>query len=116
MTVLTHQMKSLLKQFASPVLDRLGLYDRQLRAMSPDSWTIVMYHRVIEDPAQDPFRLGMCVTRQHFDEQLTYFRAQFNPIGLAEAIARRQRGEPLPPRALSVTFDDGYLDNLTIAL
>jgi peptidoglycan/xylan/chitin deacetylase (PgdA/CDA1 family) len=114
--VIASQMKSLLKQFASPVLDRLGLYDRQLRAMRADSWTIVMYHRVIDEPADDPFRLGMCVTRRHFAEQLAYFRTQFTPIGLGEAAARLQRGEPLPPRALSISFDDGYLDNLTIAL
>jgi len=111
----TH-VKSLLKQFASPVLDGMGLYDRKLRRLPPDSWTIAMYHRVIEDPAQDPFALGMCVTRRYFDQQMAYFRRHFSPIGLSEAVRRIARGEPLPPRALSVTFDDGYLDNFAVAL
>lgn len=115
-TVIASRIKSLFKHTASPVLDRLGLYDRQLRAIPEGSWTIAMYHRVIDDPADDPFRLGMCVTRQHFSEQLAYFRQRFTPIGLAEAVRRIRDGQPLPPRALSITFDDGYLDNLTIAL
>ena len=49
----------MLKQFASPVLDRLGLYDRHLRRMPADRWTIAMYHRVVDDSAMDPFSLGM---------------------------------------------------------
>jgi len=114
--VFSSQLKSLLKQFASPVLDGLGIYDRRLRGYPSSSWTIVMYHRVIEDPAQDPFALGMCVTRAHFDEQLAYFRKQFSPIGMSDAVRRIARGEPLPERALSVTFDDGYLDNHDVAL
>lgn len=110
------QLKSLLKQFASPVLDRMGLYDRQLRDLPARTWTIVMYHRVIEDPAQDPFSLGMCVTRRHFDEQLAYFRREYSPIGMSDAVRRLRAGDPLPDRALSVTFDDGYLDNHDVAL
>lgn len=116
MIVFASQVKSLLKQFASPVLDGLGIYDRQLRKMPASSWTIVMYHRVIDDAAADPFELGMCVTRRHFREQLAYFRRRFSPIGMSEAVRRLARGEPLPDRALSITFDDGYLDNYTVAL
>lgn len=115
--MLVSHAKSLLKQFASPVLDRLGLYDRQLRRNLPaSSWTIVMYHRVIERREEDPFALGMCVTRQHFDEQLRYFKRHFSPIGLSEGVRRLASGQPLPDRALSITFDDGYLDNVTTAL
>jgi peptidoglycan/xylan/chitin deacetylase (PgdA/CDA1 family) len=114
--VIVRHAKSLLKQFASPVLDGLGLYDRQLCKMPANRWTIVMYHRVIEDPSMDPFSLGMCVTRHHFEEQLDYLKRHFSPIGMREAVARIERGEPLPERALSITFDDGYLDNHTVAL
>lgn len=106
----------MLKQFASPVLDGLGIYDRQLRKLPADRWTIAMYHRVIEDGAEDPFSLGMCVTRRHFEEQLDYFKRHFTPISLRDAMTRIERGEPLPQRAVSITFDDGYLDNYTVAL
>ena len=95
----------------------MGIYERQLRRNLPaSSWTIVMYHRVIERREDDPFSLGMCVTRPHFDEQLRHFKRNFSPIGLSQAVRRLARGESLPDRALSITFDDGYLDNLTVAL
>lgn len=114
--MVVRRAKSLLKRFVSPVLDGLGVYDRQLRKMPADCWTIVMYHRVIDDPATDPFSLGMCVTRRHFEEQLGFFQKRFTPIGLLDAVGRVERGEPLPPYALSITFDDGYLDNHDVAL
>lgn len=111
------QLKSLAKKIISPVVDSLGLYERRLRAAArvPDRWTIVMYHRVVTSAAADPFRLGMCVERSHFESQVRFMRECFNVIALTEGVRRLHAGEPLPPGALSITFDDGYLDNLTQA-
>jgi peptidoglycan/xylan/chitin deacetylase (PgdA/CDA1 family) len=111
-------LKSIAKAVASPMLDATGLYERRIqRAVSePSSWTIVMYHRVIEDPARDPFRLGMCVLRDRFERQIRYLTERFAVLTVGEAIGRLSRGEPLPARSLSITFDDGYLDTLTRAL
>ena len=74
-----------------------------------------MYHRIIDDPRMDPFDLGMCVSLEHFKQQIAYFKQHFEVIGLSEGVAMMQRGATLPRRALSITFDDGYLDNLTLA-
>lgn len=111
------QLKSLAKKLISPAIDSLGLYERRLRAAArvPDRWTIVMYHRVITSSASDPYKLGMCVERSHFESQVRFMRACFNVIPLAEGVRRLHAGEALPPGALSITFDDGYLDNLTQA-
>jgi peptidoglycan/xylan/chitin deacetylase (PgdA/CDA1 family) len=114
--VIARHAKLFLKQFVSPVLDGLGLYDRHLRHLPVNRWTIVMYHRIIQSPESDPFSLGMCVTQEHLDAQLRYFKRYFTPIGMSEATRLVEQGLPLPPRALSVTFDDGYLDNQTLAL
>lgn len=102
----------------SPLLDATGLYDRRIDHASSfnGSWTIVMYHRVIEDAARDPFRLGMCVMVDRFEQQIRYLCQQFNIISMSSAMQRLRAGEALPQRALSVTFDDGYLDNLTRAM
>lgn len=118
MRVLPKPLKELTKAVVSPVLDATGLYGRRISHVSaqPGSWTIVMYHRVIDDPAKDPFRLGMCVLRDRFERQVRYLHQRFNIITAIDAATRLARGEPLPPRALSITFDDGYLDNLTHAL
>lgn len=116
--MLVRTAKRVLKAVGSPVIDAFGVYQRRIERLSarPGSWTIMMYHRVIDDPAADPFRLGMCVQREHFAEQVAYMSRHFTPIAMHEAAARIHRGEPLPPRALSITFDDGYLDNLSHAL
>lgn len=110
--------KSILKSMVSPLLDSCGIYDRRISQAVADNrrWTIVMYHRVVADPAADPFALGMCVRRSRFEAQIAYFRRHFEMIGLSEAVDRIERGEPLPKRAISVTFDDGYRDNLEHAL
>jgi peptidoglycan/xylan/chitin deacetylase (PgdA/CDA1 family) len=116
--MLARAAKNLLKAVGSPVIDGLGIYQRRIDRVTaePGAWTIVMYHRVIADQAADPFRLGMCVTRARFEQQIAYFRRHFDPIRIDDGVRRITQGESLPPRALSITFDDGYLDNLTQAL
>jgi peptidoglycan/xylan/chitin deacetylase (PgdA/CDA1 family) len=112
------RVKDIAKGLWSPLVDSTGLYERRIGRGSarPGAWTILMYHRVIEDPALDPFRLGMCVSRKHFEQQVDYLCSRFSVISMRDGVERLASGSPLPPRALSITFDDGYRDNLTCAL
>jgi peptidoglycan/xylan/chitin deacetylase (PgdA/CDA1 family) len=112
------QLKSLAKAVVSPMMDATGFYGRRMHRVvdMPGTWTIVMYHRVIEDRSLDPFELGMCVLRERFERQIRYLRSHFSILTVGEAVRRVAAGRPLPRRALSITFDDGYLDNLTVAL
>jgi peptidoglycan/xylan/chitin deacetylase (PgdA/CDA1 family) len=114
---LLRRVKALVKQVVSPVVDATGWYDRRVRraVAHAGSWTIVMYHRVIDNPSADPFGLGMCVHRDHFEQQVRYFARHFNLLTVGDACQRLSAGQALPRRALSITFDDGYLDNLTCA-
>lgn len=111
------QLKSLAKSVVSPIVDATGVYGRRVRRASgdPGSWTIVMYHRVIDEPSRDPFDLGMCVRRHRFERQIRYLRSNFSILTVGDAVRRVAQGRELPRRALSVTFDDGYLDTLTHA-
>jgi peptidoglycan/xylan/chitin deacetylase (PgdA/CDA1 family) len=67
---------------------------------------VLIYHRVNDDG--DPFFAGMPVTE--FRRQMQVLARRFHVLPLAELVHRAARGD-LPPRAVAVTFDDGYRDN-----
>lgn len=74
--------------------------------------TVLIYHRVLPEPdSMLPGDVDAGTFRWHLD----LVRRLFTPLPLAEAVERLQAGT-LPPRALCVSFDDGYADNATVAL
>jgi peptidoglycan/xylan/chitin deacetylase (PgdA/CDA1 family) len=112
---LKHWGKRWIKSTVSPLLDQAGWFDASMNRLTEQSWTVVLYHRITDQPDPGLLSAGMCVSLRHFDAQMAYFKRRFNPIRMDHAMARIARGEPLPPWALSVTFDDGYVDNLDVA-
>lgn len=74
--------------------------------------SILIYHRVLDAP--DPLQPGI-VDRVVFERQMWGISRFFRVLPLAEAVDRLHDGT-LPHRALCVTFDDGYRDNVDIAL
>lgn len=74
--------------------------------------TILIYHRVL--PEIDAIFPNE-VTAERFDTQMSHLKRVFNVLPLSEAVARIKAGT-LPTRAACITFDDGYADNVTMAL
>jgi peptidoglycan/xylan/chitin deacetylase (PgdA/CDA1 family) len=74
--------------------------------------SILIYHRVLPEP--DPLLPGE-VDSGTFHWHLQLVKRLFTPLPLSEAVSRLREGT-LPPRALCITFDDGYADNATVAL
>lgn len=70
-----------------------------------------MYHRVRPLDGFDQ----LTVTPDLFDRQMRFLTAHYDPIGLDEAVDLLTSGRECRGR-VAVTFDDGYLDNLTFAL
>ena len=73
--------------------------------------SILIYHQVLPEP--DPMRAGEPDART-FRWHMALISRYFRPMSLDEA-ARQLREGCLPPRAVAVTFDDGYLNNLEVA-
>lgn len=74
---------------------------------------ILMYHRVLVQP--DPLQPPDQIDAACFREQMAVLSQWFNVLPLREAVDMLQEGR-LPPRALCITFDDGYEDNHSVAL
>jgi len=49
-------------------------------------------------------------------KQFRFLRRYANVVDLADAVSALRAGRRLPPRAVAITFDDGYRDNLDIAI
>jgi peptidoglycan/xylan/chitin deacetylase (PgdA/CDA1 family) len=96
------------------IAERAGL----VRALQPlhdrrrDSLIVLAYHRVRPASAQSyPLDLDLIsATPEQFEWQMGYIRRHLNPVSLSQVVAHLQRGTPLPPQAVAVTFDDGYGD------
>lgn len=74
--------------------------------------SVLIFHRVL--PTPDPLFPDE-PDAARFAEILDWVGKTFNVLPLDRAIADLSSGS-LPPRALAITFDDGYADNYTVAL
>ena len=106
-----------LKILWSAFFDRIGHYDRRLDGLAGQHlWFIPMYHRILRDDEADPFDLGLGVKKKHFDEHLAFFGKRFHVCTVREGLRIQQDGDWPDRPLLSITFDDGYLDNIDLAL
>jgi peptidoglycan/xylan/chitin deacetylase (PgdA/CDA1 family) len=51
-----------------------------------------------------------------FERQVSWLNRIGTVVPLGDAIASLRAGRPLPPLAIALTFDDGYVDNLELAV
>jgi len=72
----------------------------------------LIYHRVLANA--DPL-VPAALTRRSFRWQARLLSSWFNVLPMDEAV-ERLRNDSLPPRAATITFDDGYADCVRVAL
>jgi peptidoglycan/xylan/chitin deacetylase (PgdA/CDA1 family) len=77
---------------------------------------VLAYHRVGDRAAAafDPWVFTS--DQQQLEDQIQYFQKRHRIIGLEEALAIASGRERLRGTAILLTFDDGYLDNYSVAL
>jgi peptidoglycan/xylan/chitin deacetylase (PgdA/CDA1 family) len=97
----------MIEQWTAPVRRLAGRIARP-----GNSAAILAYHRVAR-LRSDPQLLAS--TPEHFEEQLAQITYHYRAVSLSELAKAIASGE-VPDKAVAVTFDDGYSDNLSWAL
>jgi glycosyltransferase involved in cell wall biosynthesis/peptidoglycan/xylan/chitin deacetylase (PgdA/CDA1 family) len=82
------------------------------RRRSAGTWTILGYHRV--GPASADGGPG-AVRPDRFRDHLRFLKGRYDVVTVGEGLAALRRGGA-PRPMVSLTFDDGYRDNVTNAL
>lgn len=82
-------------------------------AIPPGGFLALSYHDVADDRHRDASpgagRYGVEVS--HLVAQFTWLRENgYRPVSLSEIAEARRGGRPLPPKAVLLSFDDGYAD------
>lgn len=80
--------------------------------------TVLMFHRIVAPGTAvargaDP---EYTLTAPLFADCLDFVARHYAVVSLAQVLASRAGGPALPPRALLITFDDGWADNQEVAL
>jgi peptidoglycan/xylan/chitin deacetylase (PgdA/CDA1 family) len=95
-----------------PLSKAARFWVRWLRSVGARKAVILGYHRVV-DTTWDPY--GLAVSPAHFAEHLDVIKRLGEPLRLSELVNCLKSGQ-IPDRAVVVTLDDGYLDNLRSVL
>lgn len=90
----------------------------RVRGMFRGGARILAYHRVLESSEPPGFTFDIdlvSASAEAFHQQMSLVRRKFHPMRFDELVDCIDRGKHPPPRALLVSFDDGYDDNYRIA-
>lgn len=83
-----------------------------------DSLTVMMFHRTLrqDDPRWASSDPDYTLDEDLFVDSLSFFKRHYHVISLEDLLRARRDRTGLPRRALLITFDDGWLDNIDYAL
>ena len=91
---------------------RSALRRRLQRIRARRGAVILLYHRVAE-PGLDPW--GLAVSPKHFEEHLEVLGRRGPSLTLSALVETLKSDQP-QKSATAITFDDGYADNLHVAM
>jgi peptidoglycan/xylan/chitin deacetylase (PgdA/CDA1 family) len=79
---------------------------------------ILRYHSVGGEDGSVPIYIdpSLCVPLSAFELQMRFLREYYTPVSLDHICEAIAEGYSFPPRAVAITFDDGYRDNFSYAL
>lgn len=89
-------------------------FDKVLQFMSGNSLLNVMYHGVTASSSL--YFSPRHVIAADFEKEIAYYRKNFEIISIDEAFNRIKNNEAFGRKAITLSFDDGFANNLTTAL
>ncbi len=107
-------MATLIKNLFYHMLWRLGIFSLA-RRLHKNQALILTYHGVLSK-ASDNYVNRNCVSAEMFDRQVRWLKNHYSVISLSELVDAIRGEKPLPPYAAAITFDDGFLNNYSVAL
>ena len=111
-------MFQIIKNVASTAA-KTSAFDRFVKLLEnvdnqkPGFLRVLTYHRV-DEPARRPWLDPGLISAspKDFDEQMVYLATHYQVVTVGDVLAaiKSRNNKDLPPRAVLVTFDDGYYD------
>ncbi len=83
-----------------------GIIFKSHRNVNNQDINVLCYHKV-----SDFDKSFLSVTVGRFHDQMNYLKKHFTVLSLSELKERILQNKTLPPRAIAITFDDGYRNN-----
>ena len=89
---------------------------RLASAWLPPAVVVLAYHSIRKDPGRHQGYLpGIVHSAAQFEDHMRIVAREFVPVSLDDLVAFAERRTEIPRRAVAVTLDDGFADNLHIA-
>ncbi|NMC44625.1 MAG: polysaccharide deacetylase family protein, partial [candidate division Zixibacteria bacterium] len=104
-------MRTMIKTIAGRTAETVGA-TRLARRIVAGRPLILMYHGLTEDESVADWTQ---VRASDFERQMRYMKDHFEMVPLADIVTMLETGK-ITPHAATVTFDDGYRSNETLAL
>lgn len=102
-----------LRQAFETVANRVWLDRAYVRWRRVAGAVILMYHSVATTEEAAWIDPANHLPPEVFDAHLAYLASHYQIVALEDIVAAVETGRTLPARTVALTFDDGYLDNLT---
>ena len=105
--------KSVARKFIFPIIINTGL-EKLIRNSSDNSTLNLIYHGIVKKDST--YYTLRHLTAEQFEKQLQYYKKHFDIISIPEAFERYRQGVKNKRKTLTISFDDGYMNNLSNAL
>ena len=103
------------REAAGALIQLSGAGSAYEAARRPEGAIILMYHSVARGNVDDHIDPANRIAPAAFERQMAFLSRHRRVLSLSALVELMSGGESPPARTVCITFDDGYLDNLTVA-